>query len=146
MEHEDEWKLPEEFPMPAELSKVEEKSFPYKIKSGPNKGDDAVFVKWEWEFKIIDGEYAGLRAWGETEPKLTNHPDNKVRQWAETLRGAEFDMGEGLDTDDLIGLPCVITVAHLKEEKKNAPGEFYYKTPVADVFPADSLGNDEPPF
>lgn len=146
MEHEDEWKLPKEVPLPAELVSVKEESFPYKIKTGPNAGDDAVFTKWQWEFRITDGEYAGLRAWGDTEPKLTNHQANKVRQWAETLRGAEFEMGEGLDTDDLLGLPCVITVDNTKEEKKGSAGEFYYKTPILDVFPADSLGDFEPPF
>lgn len=140
MEHEDEWKLPKETPFPAILSSVTEKSYPYK-----KDGKDEVFVKWEWEFQITDGEFAGLRAWGETEPKLTNHAGNKVRQWAETLRGAEFEMGEGLDTDDLLSLPCVITVDNLKELKKGTADTYYYKSPVCDVFPADSLG-DEPPF
>lgn len=142
MEHEDQWKLPEDVPLPAELSSVKEESFPYKDKNGK----DQTFTKWTWEFQITDGEFAGLRAWGDTEPKLTNHPDNKVRQWAETLRGAEFEMGEGLDTDDLIGLPCIITVANVKEEKKNSPGEYWYRTPVKDVFPVDATADAEPPF
>lgn len=141
MEHEDQWKLPADVPLPAELTSVKEESFPYTDKQGKPQ----TFTKWTWEFSITDGEYAGLRAWGDTDPKLTNHPDNKVRQWAETLRGSEFEMGEGLDTDDIIGLPCIITVANLKEEKKGSPGEFYYKTPVKDVFPADAVDH-EPPF
>lgn len=142
MEHEDEWKLPKDVPLPAMLASVKEESYPYTNK----KGEPATFTKWVWEFQITDGDYAGLRAWGDTAPKLTNHPDNKVRQWAETLRGSEFELGEGLDTDDLLGLPCIITVENIKEEKKGSPGEFFYKTPVADVFPIDAYQPDEPPF
>lgn len=141
LEHEDEFKLPEDVPMPAVLSAVKEESFPYKDKK---TGANETFTKWTWEFSISEGEYAGLRAWGDTEPKMTNRADNKVRQWAETLRGSEFEMGEGLDTDDLIGLPCIITVANIKEEKKNSPGEFWYRTPIKDVFPSDA--EIEPPF
>lgn len=139
MTHEDEFKLPKDVPLPAILVKVEEQSYPYK-----KDGEDRVFTKWSWEFLITDGEYAGLHAWGETEPKLTNKPDNKVRQWAETLRGAEFEMGEGLDTDDLLELPCVLLVDNVKEEKKGATGEYWYRTPIVDVLPADQIV--EPPF
>jgi hypothetical protein len=141
MEHEDEFTLPKEQPLPAILTKVEEKSYPYT-----RDGKEQTFTKWVWEFDIVDGEFAGLRAWGETPPKLTNREDNKVRQWAETLRGEPFAMGEGLDTDLLLQLPCFILVDHVKEEKKGSKGEFYYKTPVVDVLPYDEALAEEPPF
>ena len=138
MKNEDEFKLPKETLLPATLLAVEEKNIPYVDKNGK----DQTFTKWTWEFEIVDGDYAGLHAWGDTEPRLTNHPDNKVRQWAETLRGSEFELGEGLDTDDLLGLSCVITVDNVVHTKKN--GEKSYLTPVLDVYPA-SL-DTEPPF
>lgn len=139
MEHEDEYKLPKGVGFPALLVKVEEKSFPYK-----KDGEDRTFTKWEWEFLITDGEYSGLHAWGETPPKLTNREDNKVRHWAQALTGIDYDMGDGLDTDDLLELPCVVVVDNIKEPKKGSAGEFYYKTPVVDVFPSDMAV--EPPF
>lgn len=140
MTHEDEWKLPAETPLPAVLNAVEEKVIPY-TKDGKEKS----FTKWEWEFEITEGDHAGLRAWGSTEDRLTNHPENKVRQWAETLRGRPFELGEGLSTDDLLGLPCVITVANETYTKKGT-GEKSYICPVVDVFPADSVQDEEPPF
>lgn len=138
MEHEDEWKLPKDVPLPAELQAVTEKVINYK-----RDGKDKSFTKWEWEFKIVDGEYAGLRAWGETEDRLTTHPDNKVRQWAETLRDKPFDLGEGLDTDDLLNLPCTIVVDNTVRDKPD--GGKFYNCPVVDVLPA-GVGSDEPPF
>jgi hypothetical protein len=140
MEHEDTYRLPNQTPLPAVLHSVEEKSYPYQ-----KDGEDRVFTKWVWEFHITTGEYAGLSAWGETEPKLTNREDNKVRHWAEALTGVTYDMGDGLDTDDLLQLPCRIEVDHVKEPKKGALGEFYYKTPVVQVLPAEA-DDFEPPF
>ena len=142
MQEEEKWKLPTDTLFPATLVAVREREIPYKSKK---TGEDAVFTKWEWEFAITEGPYAGLSAWGDTEDRLTNHPDNKVRQWAETLRGREFELGEGLDTDDLLGLPCQITVENTTYEKKD--GTTSYLTPVLDVFPADAgVQDDEPPF
>ena len=142
MEEEQQWKLPKETPLPAQLTAVVEREIPFKDKK---TGEDRIFTKWEWEFAIIEGEFAGLSAWGDTDPKLTNHPDNKVRQWAETLRGRPFEMGEGLDTDDLLGLPCLIVVDNTTYTKKD--GTVSYLTPVVDVFPTDGFVQDvEPPF
>lgn len=141
MSHEDQWKLPKEVLLPAALKSVEEKTIPF-FNSRTNADDS--FTKWTWEFEIIDGEYMGLHAWGDTDPRLTNHPDNKVRQWAETLRGREFELGEGLNTDDLLGLTCCITVDNIEHKKKD--GSTAYMCPVLDVFPPDALIDSEPPF
>jgi hypothetical protein len=140
MEHEDEYKLPKDTYLPAVLTSVVEKSYPYT-----RDGKEETFTKWVWEFDITEGEYAGLRAWGETEPRLTNRESNKVRPWAEALLGVNFEIGQGLDTDDLLQLPCVIVVDHVKEAKKGSSHEFYYKTPVVDVLPVEAY-QDEPPF
>ena len=140
MEHEDEYKLPENEMLPSILTSVEEKSYPYT-----RDGEQLTFTKWVWEFNIVDGEYAGLRAWGETPPRITNREDNKVRQWAHALTGVDYEIGMGLDTDDLLGLPCLIRVDHVKEAKKGSSGEFYFKTPVIDVYPPEAA-QIEPPF
>lgn len=131
------WKLPEETPLPASLTKVELKEFEFTVKKGPNAGKKDMFRKWEWEFTITDGEFAGLHAWGETEAKIsiiTDGSRNKAAQWCETLRDAPFDIGEGVDTDDLIGLPCAITVKHDARDRSDGQGKFYSE-PVTDVFP-----------
>ncbi|GAB3863277.1 hypothetical protein GCM10028801_30520 [Nocardioides maradonensis] len=138
-----EFKLPKDEPLPAELSSVEVK---HLEGTSTRTGKDYSFDKWIWEFKIIDGPYAGLRAWAETEDRLTTHPDNKVRQYAEALLGAEFEIGQDLDTDDLLGMPCEIVLDHVVEEGKDRN---YYKCPVAQVWPiGTSLAQQDatPPF
>ena len=140
MEHEDEYKLPENELLPAVLFSVEEKSYPYT-----RDGEELTFTKWVWEFHITEGEYAGLRAWGETPPRLTNREDNKVRHWAHALTGVEYEIGMGLDTDELLGLPCMIRCDHVKEAKKGSRDEFYFKTPVIDVVGPEAA-QIEPPF
>lgn len=140
MTHEDQYKLPKETLLPAALKSVTEETIPYVDKNGK----DQVFTKWTWEFEIIDGEYMGLHAWGESEPRLTNHPDNKVRQWGETLTGTEFDIGDGIDTDDLLGLTCCVVVDNVEHKKKN--GDISYLCPVIDVLSYDSYADAKPPF
>lgn len=135
-----EFKLPKDVPLPAILNAVEEKEIPYTDKK---TGEQKKFVKWSWEFEIIDGPYQGLRAWADTENRLTTHPDNKVRQIAEALMGAEFEIGQDLDTDDLLQLPCEIIVDNVVHEKKN--GEMSYLTPITQVWPAGT-SDGEPPF
>lgn len=153
MREESEYKFPEDTPFPAILSSVTEKEIPYTIKNGPDAGKKSSFKKWVWAFDITEGEFAGLTAYGETEAKLTNHPDNHVRQWAEVLQDAPIGIGDGLNTDDLLGLPCVVTVAHGEPRPKTDGGKFY-PCDVNNVFPegtkAGQFGSDnaqdEPPF
>lgn len=153
MRETDAYALPEDTAFPARLVAVTENrtEFQYQAHHKPvkegrkNVGDTGVVSKWRWEFEITDGDYSGLHAWGDTEDQLNNHPDNKVRQWGETLRGAEFEIGEGINTDDLIGLPCLITVRH-EDPRPRKDGTNFYPCPVQDVFPADALATDEPPF
>lgn len=139
MKEEAQWKLPPETPLNATLVAVTERVIPFKNK---RTGTDDQFSKWEWEFQINEGEFEGLKAWGDTEDRLTSHPDNKVRQWAETLLNKTFAIGEGVDTDDLLGLPCVITVDNTTYEKND--GTTSYLCPVLDVFPAGAIPTSDP--
>lgn len=143
MREESEYRFPENTPFPAILASVTEKEIPYTDK---NTGKPAKFVKWVWAFDIIEGEFAGLTAYGETEAKLTNHPDNLVRQWAEVLRDAPFEFGEGLNTDDLCGLPCIITVAH-GDPRPKKDGTKFYPCDVNNVLPEGTAPQPtDPPF
>lgn len=145
MREESEYKLPADTPLPAILVSVEEREIKYK-----RDGKDKKFVKWEWEFEITEGEYAGLHAYGESENYLSTHPDNKVRQWGEVLRDQPFEVGEGIDTDLLLGLPCVLTIRHDPPRPKK-DGSNFYPCPVDQVFPEGTnvigAGQEEsPPF
>jgi hypothetical protein len=143
MREEDEYALPEDTLFPGVLNKVDVRTIKWKSK---RDGSDQSRDVWTWEFQITDGEYAPLRAWGESEDRLTTHPDNKVRQWGETLRGKPFELGEGLNTDDLIGLPCMFTIKHEEPRpRKDGTGNFY-GVRVDDVFPVDALQPADPPF
>lgn len=135
-----EYKLPKETPLPAVLNSVEEKVIPY-VKDGQKK----TFTKWVWEFEVADGQYQGLRAWADTEDRLTTRADNKVRQFAEALLGAEFEIGQDFDTDDVLGLPCEIVCDHQEYEKKDGSGVSYL-CPVVQVWPIGTSSDTEPPF
>lgn len=144
---ESEYRLPAGVPFPAILAAVEVKTIKYK-KDGVEKS----FDKWEWDFEITEGEYAGMHAYGETQDFISTHPDNLVRQWSEILRDAPFEVGDGIDTDELLGLPCVITVRHEEPRPKTSGGNFY-GCPVDQVYPEgtgvttfNNQGGDEPPF
>jgi hypothetical protein len=74
------------------------------------KGD---WMKFEFKFRILAvptdlesdyGVLVGSHIWGSVPARLTTHPDNKLRQWSESLLNMD-DLPEGyaLDTDDLIG-------------------------------------------
>lgn len=134
MTEESEWKLPKDVPMRARLDAVEVRTINYE-----KNGEKRSFDKWKWEFSILEDEYAGLRAWGETEDRLTSHPDNKVRQWGETLRDKAFEFGEGIDTDDLLATECVIVVDNTSRPKSE--GGTYYDCPVTDVYPLSAYAD-----
>ena len=134
------WKLPKDTPLPARLNAVTVKEINYTNQDGQPDS----FKKWEWEFAIIDGEYAGLKAWGDTEAKVTSHAEDKARQWAEAISGNDYGIGEGLDTDDLLGIECMVVVDNTTYVKKGTT-ETKYICPVTDVFPAGSV-EMEPPF
>ena len=129
MTEQSEYAFPEDLLMPAILEEVEVRTINYT-----RDGKEKSFDKWRWTFQIVEGDYAGLKLYGETEDRLTTHPDNKVRQWAEVLRGVAFEVGEGLDTDDLLGLPCVVTALH-EDPRPKKDGTMFYGCMVKDVFP-----------
>lgn len=138
VKEENPYKLPEGLYLPAQMNLVTEKSIPYQDKQS---GERKTFVKWIWEFQITGGEFRGLKSEGETEAKITVLPDgsrNKAAMWIEALRGMAVDFGEGIDTDDYNGLPCVITVSHNARERTDGQG-FFYSEPVKDVYPDGSM-------
>ena len=156
METESEYPVPAGVPLPAVLQEVKVRTIHFKKKDqyGNKTTEDDSFDKWVWEFKITSGDYAGIKVYGETQDRLTTREDNLVRIWAEQLLGKTIEVGEGLDTDLLLGLACIIECKHDESRDKRDGGKFY-PCPVADVFPAsgDYVSDapatgwgDEPPF
>lgn len=77
-----------------------------EVKTVPGKNGE--WEKLEVKFHILqappqfkDAEDSPI--WGSVPFRLTEHPDNKLRQWVEALLGVELGVGFELDTDMLVG-------------------------------------------
>jgi hypothetical protein len=151
MKVESEYMIPEETPVPVRLNAVEVKEFQSKDRDTKalqfdKDGNPVMYKKWNWEFQVCDGPYTGVRLSKLTAPYISTRDDNLVRIYAETLTGKTWGESEGIDTDDLVGLKAVALVKHQPPRpKKNGDGN-WYGLDLADLFPADALGDSEPPF
>lgn len=137
MKEESEYPVPAGVPLPAVLQEVKVRTIEFfkKDQYGNKTNVKDSFDKWVWEFKITDGEFAGMKVYGETSDSLTTREDNLVRIWAEQLLGKTIQVGEGLDTDLLLGLPCIVECRH-DEPRPKRDGGMFYPCPVSDVFPS----------
>lgn len=142
--------IPEDKLVPAQLESVAVVSFQSKDRDtkAPKfnaDGSPEMYDRWRWTFKVYAGDYAGITVDRLTVPFISSHANNVVRIWAETLREKSWVEGEGLDTDQLIGLKCVITVTHDQPRPKKDGDGMWYSMSVADVFPSSAV-DDLPPF
>lgn len=150
METESEYPVPAGVPLPARLDSVKVRTIEFfkKDQYGNKTSEKDSFDKWVWEFKVTDGEFAGMKVYGETEDRLTTRADNMVRIWSEQLLGKTIEVGEGLDTDLLIGLTCIVECRH-DDPREKRDGGMFYPCPVVDVFPSSGdyvASEQEPPF
>jgi hypothetical protein len=117
------------------LSAVERRDFQWE-------GEDRKRLR--WEFMVTDeGPWKGKMIWGETSTNYVAHPNCKAYNWAATFLGHQPDVSEGLDTDDLIGLPCRILIYH----KTDGQGRTWMR--AKEVLPpkaAPVLGPQDAPF
>jgi hypothetical protein len=142
VQDEEQYPYPEDTLFPCTLESVRERVtvFQYKdshtaVREGRAKaGESGEIAKWVWVFKVTAGDYTGSVIYGETQPKVTS----VVRQWAEALRGAPYEIGEQFDSDLLLGLPCALTVRHMPVRPKR-DGSNFYPYEVESVFPADAV-------
>lgn len=92
--------IPEGTIIGAKVSEIEQKTLDF--------GD-----RLNWKFEIIEsGQFEGYRINGSTSMKFTIDPPSKFYEWATQILGRTFEVGEAVDTDDLIGLPCRIEIEH----------------------------------
>lgn len=134
--------LPQGVRFPGQLIRVNERVIEWRDRSS---GEARSRSLWRWTFEITGGQYEGLRASAETDPRIERlGRDPRPYNWLSTLRDAPIELGEDVDTDDFIGLPCMFTVTH-EEPRVLKDGRTFYGCPVNDVFPADSE-DDHPPY
>lgn len=160
--------VPEDTLVPVILGSVQQIEVPFTYKKGKRMGQSGVFTKWEWAFTVKEGEYAGLTLQGNSEPRFTSNDQpggmlSLAKPWAEALLGREMELGEEIDTDDLIGLAAVATVRHLDPRPKKDGQGFWFNIEIDELFPAGmgersraatsvakdpwtDAGGQEPPF
>lgn len=131
---------PEDVALPVELIGCKQVTVEFKYKQGKRAGETGSFLKWEWEFRVYDGPYAGVNFRGTTEPKITNATETDFLPPAlpivEALLGRSLQVGEEIDTDDLISLKAQASVKHLEPRaRKNGDG-FWYNVELNEIFPA----------
>ena len=86
-----------------------------KVVTKPFKDDDGEDVKRvEFAFVVNDpgSQWDGQKLWGDTPTRFNDHPDCRLRAWAqEALGGSELPKGFKLDTDQLVGSQVRVVVA-----------------------------------
>lgn len=91
--------------------------------------------KLEFKFKILGIQAAGDGSpveqfedviagpiWGSVPFKLTDSPENKLRQWAEAILGIELGIGFELDTDIFLGRECRGITSQYEKKAKDSQG------------------------
>lgn len=71
-----------------------------------------------WKFEVLESPWEGYKVNGSTSLKFTIDPPSKFYEWSVQLLGRTFDIGDSVDTDDLIDLPCRIEIEH-QPDKEN---------------------------
>lgn len=131
--------IPEGTIVPARLENVEAHSFDYQGEK---------IHKLKWFFTIIEeGEWFGKTVQGQTSTAFTSHPNCKAYNWAVAISGKQYQDGDELDTDDILGMPCQVIIKHRPDNQGRTWME------VRDVAPAarqsgqpTQVPADESPF
>lgn len=98
-------------------------------------GRHGKWEKLEFKFKILGiqvvggggnpDDYEDVIAgpiWGSVPFRLTDSPENKLRQWAEAILGLELGVGYELDTDLFLGRECRGLTSQYEKRSKDAQG------------------------
>lgn len=143
--NEDPYPIPEDTLVPLRLDSCTREVIEYVPSKGKNAGTKQVFVKWEWTFQVVGGEYEGLTIRGNTEPKITGLVDQQgslklAKPFIEALLNRTIELGEEVDTDDLIGLQCQGVVTHVPPRPKKEGGGAWFNVEIEELFPASFGG------
>lgn len=136
--------IPEDTIIRAKLLEIKDKTIEWRDKQ-TGEPRSAVLLEWWWEptgdeWVLPDGRKRRVK--GECDARLSNHPGNKFRTWAEALLNRELTVEMKLDTEDLVGLQADITVKH--RTFKGKTGEDRTIEEVFEVFPLAGSSDDLP--
>lgn len=91
--------------------------------------------KLKWTFSVTEpGQWEDQKVRGETSTSFTAHPNCRAYNWVAAITGKKYADGEGLDTDDILGMPCRIVIMY--QDDKRDPEKKWMR--VRDVFPASA--------
>lgn len=102
--------IPEDTIVRGKLVQLEDKNISWKDKQ-TGEDREATITEWWWQIQSPE-DYENRKVKGSCTAKVTNHPSNRWRLWAEALLGRELDANMTLDDDDLVGLVADLTVFH----------------------------------
>lgn len=92
----------------------------------------------EFKFRLnADDAHDGQLIWGSTSTRFIDHPNCKLKNWAEALLGRELPSGYRLNTDDLLERRCRVVIS--KREWTNKDGEEQVRNEVRDVIPTKEV-------
>ena len=86
-------------------------------------------------------DYSDLIAgpiWGSVPFRLTESPENKLRQWAEAILGIELGVGFELDTDLLLGRECRGITSQYNKRNTDSQGNPFKGHQVDSLLPKAS--------
>lgn len=126
--------IPEDTIVRGKLVQLEDKPIKWKDKQ-TGEDREATITEWWWEIQSPE-DYENRKVKGSCNAKVTNHPSNRWRLWAEALLGRELDANMTLDDDDLIGLVADLTVSH----RPSKDGERVFEE-VDEVIPVSADNN-----
>lgn len=131
--------IPEDTIVRAKLLEIKDKTIEWVDKQTKEKRSATLAQFW-WQ--VTEGEYRDRKVRLECDARITNHPNNRFRQVAESLLGRELPAGIEIDDEDLVGLSADISIAHETYEKN---GEQRVAEKVDEVMPISGM-SDEVPF
>ena len=136
--------IPEDTIVRARLDEIKLHEFDWvdRKKNPPENKHSQILQFW---FEVTDGEYKGRRIKGETDFRVSNHPRNKFRLWAEALLQRELPVGMKIDTDDLTGLSADVSVRH-RPDKRDPSKKFEEVDEVIPINGGSGWGTTDPPF
>lgn len=120
-------------------------------------GRHGKWEKLEFKFKVLgiqavgDGSspeaYEDLIAgpiWGSVPFRLTDSPENKLRQWAEAILGMELGVGYELDTDLFLNRECRGITTQYDKRSKDAQGNPFKGHQVDSLLPKQGYAQQAP--
>ena len=89
-------------------------------------------TKLKWKFEIMEGEYATRWVWGDIWDNLDQSDGCVWRRWHEALVDRPVEIGENIDTDDVLNMMAYIQVTHRSYYKDGIEDDEHLRT-VAEV-------------